>query len=77
MEFQVDDFLDEQKFMMQVEHLVKNKGLDHMEAVLEFCDENKLDVEEVIPLIGRSLKEKIRVDAMNNGMMKKQAQLPV
>jgi hypothetical protein len=48
-----------------------------MEAVIRFCDENRLDVEEVLPLIGRTLKEKIRVDAENGGFMKtKTARLP-
>ena len=49
-----------------------------MEAVMKFCDENRIDVEEVLPLIGRTLKEKIRVDAENAGYMKtKSARLPV
>jgi len=72
------DFLDEQKFMTRIEELVKVKQLDHMEAVIKFCDENRIDIEEVLPLIGRTLKEKIRVDAENAGYMKtKSARLPV
>jgi hypothetical protein len=72
------EFLDEQKFMTRIEELVKVKQLDHMEAVIKFCDENRIDVEEVLPLIGRTLKEKIRVDAENAGYMKtKSARLPV
>lgn len=72
------DFLTEEKFMTRIGELVKEKGLDHMEAVIEFCDENKVDVEEVLPLIGRTLKEKIRVDAENGGYMKtKSARLPL
>lgn len=74
----MDDFLTEEKFMTRIEELVKGKGLDHMEAVIKFCDENRVDVEEVLPLIGRTLKEKIRVDAENSGLMKtKSARLPV
>lgn len=72
------EFLTEEKFMTRINELVKGKGLDHMEAVIEFCDENKIDVEEVLPLIGRTLKEKIKVDAENGGYMKtKNARLPV
>lgn len=64
--------------MTRISELVKEKGLDHMEAVIQFCDENKVDVEDVIPLIGRTLKEKIRVDAENGGFMKtKSARLPL
>jgi len=72
------EFLDEQKFMTRINELVKTKQLDHLEAVIQFCDENRVDVEEVLPLIGRTLKEKIRVDAENAGLMKtKSARLPV
>ena len=72
------DFLDEQKFMTRIGELVRTKHLSHMEAVIEFCDENKVDIEEIIPLIGRTLKEKIRVDAENGGFMKtKTARLPL
>lgn len=72
------DFLTEEKFMTRIQTLVKEKGLDHMEAVIQFCDENRVDVEDVIPLIGRTLKEKIRVDAENGGFMKtKSARLPL
>lgn len=72
------DFLTEEKFMTRISELVKQKGLDHMEAVIQFCDENKIDVEDIIPLIGRTLKEKIRVDAENGGFMKtKSARLPL
>lgn len=72
------EFLDEQKFMSRIEDLVKNKGVGHMDAVLQFCTENRVDIEEIVPLIGRTLKEKIRVDAENNGLMKaKSARLPL
>lgn len=72
------EFLTEEKFITRIGLLVKEKGLDHMEAVIQFCDENKVDVEEVLPLIGRTLKEKIRVDAENGGYMKtKSARLPL
>ena len=74
----MDDFFTEETFMKYINVIVENKGLDHMEAVIEFCSENNLDVEDVIPLIGRSLKEKIRVDAENAGMMKdRTARLPL
>lgn len=74
----MSEFLDEQKFMKRIEELVSAKGVGHMDAVLQFCEENRIDIEEIVPLIGRTLKEKIRVDAENNGLMKaKSARLPL
>lgn len=72
------EFLTEQTFLTCIKNMVKEKNMDYMEAVIHFCDMNKIDVEEVLPLIGRTLKEKIRVDAENGGYMKtKSARLPM
>lgn len=73
----MNEFINEESFMTRIEQLVAQKRIDHIDAVLEYCKENGIDMEEILPLIGRTLKEKIKVDAMALGMMKKQSQLPV
>lgn len=69
-------FLTEEKFLTEIENIIRQDGLNHIEAVLAFCEKNMLDVEDLKPLIGQSLKERIRADAMNSGLMKKEAVLP-
>ena len=71
------EFLDPEKFMIEINHLVKTKKIDHIDAIVEYCHNNGIDVEEVIPLISRPLKEKLKVDAMAAGMMKQESKLPV
>lgn len=71
-----EDFLTEEKLIAELEEIIHMEDINYLEAVLTFCDRHKLDVEEIKPLIGTTLKERIRVDAMNNGLMKKEAALP-
>ena len=67
-------FLTEEKFITEIEHIVRKDGLNHIEAILEFCKKNMIDVEDIKPLIGSSLKERVRVDAMKTGLMKKETE---
>lgn len=72
-----DLFLTEVSLQRQIEELVMDSGMTYMEAVIEFCTENSLDFEDIASIISINLKEKIRVDAMNDGLMPKQAMLPI
>ncbi len=71
------EFLTPESFMIIIETMMKDKRINHIDAVMEFCSDNEIDVEEVVPLITRPLKEKIKVDAMEAGMMKMEARLPI
>lgn len=70
------EFLTEETFLLKIEEMVSG-GMNYMEAVLHFCEENEVDVEDVRSLIGKSLAERLRVDAIDNGYFKKQAKLPI
>ena len=50
-----------------------------MEAVLLYCEENDIDPSTAKPLISKSLKEKIKLEATNKRMLKypKCGMLPV
>ncbi len=71
-----DDFLTEEKLIAELEELIHMEDINYLEAVIAYCDKNKLDVEDIKPLIGPTLKERIRVDAMKNGLLKREATLP-
>lgn len=70
-------FLNAVRFQEIVEELVRLKQINYLEAVLMYCQENELELEDVGSLITVDLKDKIKVDAMNEGLMKKEARLPV
>jgi hypothetical protein len=62
---------------MNIENLVKEKNITHMEAVLDYCKRNDLEPDTVGNLISKSLKEKIEANARDLNFLPRQAQLPV
>lgn len=57
--------------------MVKEKKLNYMDAVLEYCRENYLEPDDVKSLINKSLKEKIEMNFRELNYLPKQAQLDV
>jgi hypothetical protein len=62
---------------MNIENLVKEKNITHMEAVLDYCKRNDLEPDTVGNLISKSLKEKIEANARDLNFLPRQAQLPI
>ena len=62
---------------MNIENLVKEKNITHMEAVLDYCKRNEVEPDTVGNLISKSLKEKIEANARDLNFLPRQAQLPV
>jgi hypothetical protein len=76
-----DKFMTAAKFSMEVEEIVKNNhgGLNYIDAVLVYCEENDIQLENVSKLISKPLKEKLKVDAQRMNFMKRtsRARLPL
>ena len=75
-----DKFLCQTRFTQDIEDLVKNnKGLNYIDAIVHYCDENKIEVDSVSKLISKPLKEKIKAQAMELNFLKKTtlAKLPL
>ena len=64
-------------FSLEIENIVKEKKLTHMDAVLWYCEQEGLEPDSLKPLISKALKEKIEADARNLNFLPKCAQLPV
>ena len=62
---------------MNIENLVKEKNITHMEAVLDYCRRNNLEPDTVGSLISKSLKDKIEANARELNFLPRQAQLPI
>ena len=66
------------KFALLIENIVKDKKLNYMDAVILYCEENKIDPGSVKPLVNKHLKEKIAYEAQSLNMLKdKTAKLPI
>ena len=64
-------------FTLEIENIVKNKEISHMEAVLWYCDKEGIEPDTVNSLISKGLKEKIEANARELNFLPRQAQLPI
>jgi hypothetical protein len=71
--------MNSKEFSLKIENIVKEKKITYMEAVVWYCEQNDLDTGTVSPLISKSLKEKIQVEATDLRMLNTPAsgKLPV
>ena len=65
------------KFTLEIENIVKEKSISHMEAILWYCDQQDIEPDSVKSLISKGLKEKIEANARELNFLPKQAQLPI
>jgi len=77
MMFEELKIMSAKKFSYEIEEFVKKTGVSYLDAVLEYCSENKIEPETVASLITKPLKEKIEVDAMKLNLLPKVSQLPL
>ena len=64
-------------FSLQIEEIVKEKNITHMDAVLWYCEKEGLEPDGLGSLISKGLKEKIEANTRDLNFLPKQAQLPI
>ena len=57
--------MNSKEFSLKIESIVKEKRITHMEAVIWYCEQNDIDTGTVSSLVSKSLKEKIKVEAVD------------
>ena len=76
-----EKFMTSAKFSMEIENIVKtsNGELNYIEAILTFCEENEIEFESVPKLLSKTLKEKLKYEAMELNFLKRtsRAKLPL
>ena len=65
------------KFSIAIEKTVKQSGISYMDALVDYCNKNQIEPEQIKPLITKSLKQKVEVDARNLNFLPKVATLPI
>ena len=58
-------FLTKSKFTKLIENTVSELGIPYMEAVLEVCEKNNIEPEDVKKFISPIIKGKLEAEAMN------------
>ena len=63
--------MNSKEFSLIIEGVVKDKRpITYMDAILWYCEENKIEVETVGRLISKALKEKIQVECTTANLLK-------
>ena len=70
-----NDFMNRAKFSKMVEEQVIAKKLGWIDAVVEVCDINNMDPEDVKKFISPVIKEKIEAEAMKLNYLPRQNEL--
>ncbi len=65
------------KFSMRIEKLAKDSDTSYLDALLDYCEKNSVEPEQIKPLITKSLKEKLEVNARELNFLPKVATLPI
>ena len=64
-------FLCPSKFAQEIEVVVKEESMNYIDAIIFFCEKNKIDLESVPKLIPKPLKEKIKCEAIDLNFLKR------
>ena len=64
-------FISKEKFAEDVESLVLKTHMNYIDAVVEYCEQQNIDIDTVSKLISKPLKEKIKCDAMHLNYLQK------
>ena len=72
-------FISKDKFAEDIEALVLRTKMNYIDAVIEYCTQNEIEVENVSKLLNKPLKEKIKAVATDLNFLKRtsRGKLPV
>ena len=67
--------LTKAKFTKLIQTTVLEKRLTYIDAVVDICEENKIEIEDISKFLSPVVKEKIEVEAMNLNYLPKESTL--
>lgn len=72
-------FISKDKFAEDIEGIVLKTNLNYIDAIVQYCEQNDIELETVNKLVSRPLKEKIRAEATELNFLKRtsRGKLPV
>ena len=64
-------FVSKEKFAEDIEHLVLSTKMNYIDAIVQYCEDNEIEIDSGGKLISKPLKEKIKYVATELNYMKK------
>ena len=65
----IDKLTDSIEFSQYIELYSLHHGVSLIESIMQYCEDADADPEDCIPLVSRSLKEKIEEEAIKEKML--------
>ena len=56
-----EKFLCQARFAEEVEKIVKENNFNYIDAIITFCEENKIEVDAVSKLISKTFEREIKI----------------
>ena len=66
-----EDFLSKSKFSKMIEDAVVKKKLSYMDAILDNCEKNDIEPEDVRKFVSPIIKDKLEAEAMSLNLLPK------
>jgi len=72
-------FVSKEKFAEEIESLVLRTQMNYIDAIVEYCEINNIEVDTIGKMISKPLKEKLKYDATELNFLKRttRAKLPL
>lgn len=64
-------FLSPERFSLDIERYVRDNNCNYIEGIVQYCEENEIEIEKITKLISKPLKEKLKNDAVELNFLKK------
>ena len=69
--------LNKSRFTKMIEDAVITKKLTYMDAIIDLCERNNMEIEDTKKYISDPIKEKIEAEAMNLNFLPRAGKLPI
>lgn len=66
-----EKFISKEKFAEEIETIVSKTNMNYIDAIVEYCTQNNIDIESVNKIMSKVLKEKLRANATELNFLKK------
>ena len=66
-----DKFVSKEKFAADIEKLVLETEMNYIDAIIQYCEDNSIEVESVNKLMSKPLKDKVKYIATELNYLKK------
>jgi|TARA_R100000081_G_C4729309_1_gene122510 hypothetical protein len=70
--------MNTKKFSLIIEEIVLDKKLSYMDAIVDYCENNEMEIESAAKLVNTKIKESIKLEASDLNLLKeKVVKLPI